>query len=116
MDTKKPQFSFGTPTPPEDRVPTVRELRLLDESQKEPQPADGYNPYDREPEPPPAKTAATTRTDLRKLSEWILLKKGVDERKETRPESEAATPTAAPDPEPVVEEYEPTVRIPRPKL
>ena len=50
--------------------------------------ANAYNPYDVEPGRPAAKGEA--RTDLRKLSQWIKLKREVDELKA------AETPPAKP--------------------
>ena len=45
----------------------------------------GYNPYDRSPgqapRAPTTRTSNTTRTDLRKLSEWIKLMRALEEKK-----------------------------------
>lgn len=44
-------------------------------------PAGAYNPYDVDPRATTAPKGPATRTDLRKLSEWIKLKREVDELK-----------------------------------
>lgn len=91
MEGKKPQFSFGTDGE-QDREPTARILRLEleDTARKAPSKA-SYNPYDREVVLGQPKKAAPARPDLRKLSEWIKLKKEVDSLK-------AADPPPAPKP------------------
>ena len=116
MEEKKPDFSFGPAASQDEREPTVRELRLLEETARRPAPLGGYDPYDRETGRDAARTAVhktstTTRTDLRKLSEWIKLKKEVESLKADPAPAKAATPVApqAEEPEPV-----PTVRLPRP--
>jgi hypothetical protein len=77
---------------------TPIELSLEDEDEllsrgKPRLPAGAYNPYDVDPRATKAKAAAATKaahtTDLRKLSQWIKLKRDVDELKTAGPEPEA---------------------------
>ena len=50
-------------------------------------PARSFNPYERTPLPRTNKEGGTTRTDLKKLSEWIKMMRELEERKR-RGESE----------------------------
>ena len=118
MGDKDTRFTFGRPELPEDRDPTVRDVHRLEleQTSDEAKPVAGFNPYNRDvpgkaktqtPDPAPTgvnRTSTTTRTDLRKLSEWIKLRQQVDALKS----SEAGKPDEA--------ERVPTVRIPRPKF
>ena len=94
MQSKSPDFSFGTSSG-DDPEPTVRDVRALE---LEPPPqgpgsARAFNPYDRDQ--PATRTGNTTRTDLRKLSEWIRLKKELEERR-ARGESAGDEPVQSP--------------------
>jgi hypothetical protein len=51
-------------------------------------PQSGYNPYDMVPKTPSAKEAPKTKTDLRKLSEWIRLSRQVAALKKDRDKPE----------------------------
>ena len=110
MGDKDAKFTFGPTEPAADNDPTVRDVHRLEleQTHDEPRIVGGYNPYDRDvkgkapaPAAPAKRTSTTTRTDLRKLSEWIKLRQEVEARKN----SEAS------EPEPV-----PTVKLPRPKF
>jgi hypothetical protein len=109
MGDKDTKFTFGKPEISEDRDPTVRDVHRLEleQSSDEPKPAAGYNPYNRDvkkklaPEPAASRTSTTTRTDLRKLSEWIKLKQEVEARK-----TDETSDT----------DRVPTVRLPKPKF
>ena len=115
MGDKDAKFTFGPTEPAADKDPTVRDVHRLEleQTHDEPRIVGGYNPYDRDvkgkapapaassPAAPAKRTSTTTRTDLRKLSEWIKLRKEVEARKN----SETS------EPEPV-----PTVKLPRPKF
>jgi hypothetical protein len=91
MEGKKPQFSFGPAGIPEDHEPTVRELRLLDDTVRKAVPTvSGYNPYNRDSAAALGSKPKTVKPDLRKLSEWIKLKKEVDDLKGKDPEPPAA--------------------------
>ncbi|MET0293117.1 MAG: hypothetical protein ABW136_12220 [Steroidobacteraceae bacterium] len=71
------------------------ELSLEDESvQPRGKPrlaANAYNPYDVDPRAPRKDDKSGARTDLRKLSQWIKLKREVDELKATE-DAPAAPP------------------------
>jgi hypothetical protein len=108
MGDKDTKFTFSKPALTEDRDPTVRDVHRLEleQSNDESKPVSGYNPYNRDvkkkaAEPAATRTSTTTRTDLRKLSEWIKLKQDVEARK-TRETSDA--------------DRVPTVRLPKPKF
>ena len=113
MGDKDSKFTFGQSEQPAERDPTVRDVHKLEleQTQDPAKPASGYNPYDRDPKAQvkaaapapdqPIRTSTTTRTDLRKLSEWIKLRQEVEARKVD--ERDAA-------------ERVPTVKIPRPKI
>jgi len=60
---------------------TFRRLQAPDDLSLESQ--SSFDPYasSRPVEPKPSKRGATTRTDLRKLSEWIKMKRELEERK-----------------------------------
>jgi hypothetical protein len=49
-------------------------------------PQSGYNPYDMVPKTAAPKEAQKTKTDLRKLSEWIRLSRQVAALKKGKPE------------------------------
>jgi hypothetical protein len=91
MERKKPQFSFVDPAK---RDPTERMLRLeLEDTAVKPAAVAGYNPYDRDPvKASPPKKSAAARSDLRKLSEWIKLKKEVESLKDADPPAPPKVP------------------------
>ena len=91
MEGKKPQFSFEDPAK---RDPTERMLRLeLEDTAAKPAAVPGYNPYDRNPvKAGPPKKPAAARSDLRKLSEWIRLKKEVENLKDADPPAPPKVP------------------------
>ena len=65
------------------------ELSLVDDSGPAMLPGKAYNPYDRDPKNlGKSKKAAASKPDLRKLSQWIKLKREVDELKKEPPEEE----------------------------
>jgi hypothetical protein len=90
MEGKKPQFSFGPTGVPEDHEPTVRELRLLEDTARKAVPTvSGYNPYNRDSATALSAKPKAPKPDLRKLSEWIKLKKEVDDLKAKGPQPPA---------------------------
>lgn len=109
MGDKDSKFTFVKPEGPEDRDPTVRDVHRLEleQSSDESRPVAGYNPYNRDVKKKSAapaaatRTSTTTRTDLRKLSEWIKLKQEVDSRKSSETSDADRVPT---------------VRLPKPKF
>lgn len=61
----------------EDTDDTVRRLAILNDGAPEP-----FNPYNRKAEARRAPPAPTQKRDLRKLSEWIKMMRGMEERKQ----------------------------------
>jgi hypothetical protein len=124
MGDKDTTFRFGRPELPEDRDPTVREVHRLEleQTSDEAQPVGGFNPYDRDVrDTPPAsaptpRTGTTTRTDLRKLSEWIKLRQDVEARKSSESSATSEAGEAGEAGAPSDAERVPTVRIPKPKF
>jgi len=59
-------------------------LEILGDAQLSLAPEDGYDPYARRTAatPPKSNPGNTTRTDLRKLSEWIKMKRELEARKQ----------------------------------
>jgi hypothetical protein len=87
MEDKKPDFSFG-PTEssnPDEPDAALRELSLLPDSPKKKKVLTGYDPYDRDANVTTKEPAPANRADLRKLSEWIKLKKEVETLKNEPP-------------------------------
>jgi hypothetical protein len=68
----------------EDYDDTVRRLAILNEGA-----ADPFNPYDQKAAPRRAPAAPAPKRDLRKLSEWIKMMRGLEAPKPDEDEEEA---------------------------
>lgn len=67
---------------PDDELRLEEEDALLERGAGKPLPKGAYNPYDVDPRRgKPAPETAAARTDLRKLSEWIKLKREIEDLK-----------------------------------
>jgi hypothetical protein len=124
MGDKDSKFTFVRPEVPVDRDPTVRDVHRLEleQTSDETKPVGGFNPYDRDvgkkapATAPTQRTGTTTRTDLRKLSEWIKLRQEIEARKSSEPGEPGKTSESSESSEPSEAERVPTVRIPKPKF
>ena len=65
----------------------VPELSLVDDSGPRLLPGKAYDPYDRDPKLVGKAKSKAPKPDLRKLSQWIKLKREVDELKKEEPEA-----------------------------